>query len=318
MKKITSGVTGWGNDINNNFDEIDERVEVLESRANPNLLINSNFKVSELVNQRGENEYTGFWSYAVDVWEIYTREEGHSVSLGNEYLRLKIVDGIYTCLRQKIEKLQLGKVTVSAKIRGTAGEYVDLFINSDRKRVTLTGVWQDISVTSEITSEENNLVAMWFYKISGDSYCDVNYVKLEYGEVATAFVDDDPATKLLKCKRYFQVITYGNELVATDAHAGRRQVVFTFRNSPLRSRPVITLKSDLYLHKTDGSKTFLALEKGFTKVAIATKGYTQLFVDITDTDNLSEIENTTYTANQSDLIGNVVSGYIEIELSAEL
>ncbi len=83
-------------DFNNNSDILDselkkvsDRAEVLEKNLyNPNLLINSNFRVSELINQRGESlydfeNYNG--SYIFDMFKMYKPGNGRGdVDLSGE------------------------------------------------------------------------------------------------------------------------------------------------------------------------------------------------------------------------------------------
>ncbi len=202
-------------DFNGNTDIIDgklksnsDRVGVMEDNLyNPNLLYNSNFKVSELVNQRGTTTYSTN-GYCIDGF-IMSISYTASVDLTSEYLKLKNVNNTWFEFRQPVENLvDLSKetLTLSALVRSdTEGAYIGIgFKNAEVKGYYLKkDEWTLITVTSKTAKILSNYPYLLTNAgIVGANTIEIQYFKMEVGEVATKFVDDDPATKLVKCQRY--------------------------------------------------------------------------------------------------------------------
>ena len=77
----------------------------------------------------------------------------------------------------------------------------------------------------------------------------LNWAKLEYGSVATPFIPPDPASELLKCKRFYRTLSSG-----TLAHSsGSNSAVFsaTF-DVPMRVKPDIKILSSVKLTYCSG------------------------------------------------------------------
>ena len=80
---------------------------------NPNLIINSNFKI----NQRGQTEYTSE-GYTVDGWRIYY---GATLTVGTDAVELLVTNGSYNYMDQIVENYHtlVGKdIAVSAFLEG--------------------------------------------------------------------------------------------------------------------------------------------------------------------------------------------------------
>ncbi len=320
------------NDFNSNNDIIDgvlgnlqdeitnesNRINVLENnKSNKNLLINSNLKVNALINQRKKTSYSGSWVRCIDMFECFAVDSGHSVNIDNEYLRLTTANGVYTCIRQKIEKINAGMLTASVKFKATAGEKITFSIKPSItfKQVTATGDWQTISITGELLSDRTDLnVDLWFYKVVGNGICDIEYIKLEYGEVATRFEDDDPHTKLAKCQRYLQSVAIQQSPVVAD---GGNQIFLPF-----------DLRTQMRLDTVVGTLTSLMCIHGVTTASHQSIGVIgDVFYIRTDLSTLEFTStNTLFTAtrgnmyiiNASDILGNYGSFPTTLLLSAEL
>ncbi len=217
-------------DFNKNADVIDgvlkeqkdnlldenNRIEVLENNLyNPNLLINSNFKVSALVNQRGDSSYTSS-GYMWDMWK--SRVDGKTqYTLNDEYIRVESVNfNSHFGFSQLIEdytKLLGQTCTLTVRAKSISDNQSLRFTiradetpsNDRQKDIILDTTMQDYSFTFKVQDEINESLDILIFGFVEDNGFDVEYVKLEIGSRATKFVDDDPATKLAKCQRYLMV-----------------------------------------------------------------------------------------------------------------
>ena len=169
--------------------------------SNPNLLINSDFKI----NQRGATSYTS--GYTVDRWKV---SNGTVEPQSN---------GISVTLSQKGQFIQLfentlsGTYTATIKVTSITGDCV-LLIGSHSLQLNKAG-------TFTIT-ENGSITGISLYKsTAGTCTINVEYIKLEQGTVATPFVAPNPAEELIKCERFF---VYAPEIFFSP-YAGSRTSV---------------------------------------------------------------------------------------------
>lgn len=152
--------------------------------SNPNLLINPDFKI----NQRGSANYTSN-GYTVDRWKINLGSvkpstNGITVTLNNK--------GQFI---QMFEKALSGTYTASIKITSITGDCV-LFIGQHSVQLNKAGVF---SIT-----ESGSINGVSLYKsTAGTCTINIEWIKLEQGPTATAFVAPNNADELVKCQRYF-------------------------------------------------------------------------------------------------------------------
>ncbi|MFV0520352.1 MAG: hypothetical protein ACK5LY_08780, partial [Lachnospirales bacterium] len=93
---------------------LEKRVKVVENNiSNPNLLINSNFKVSELINQRGATSYTEV-CYCVDMWSKTTG----TIDLTGEYVKINSLSRLTTGV-ENYKELRGKTLTLSVNSRYT-------------------------------------------------------------------------------------------------------------------------------------------------------------------------------------------------------
>ena len=187
------------NSVQNAIDEIADRP------VNNNILINSNF--ANPVNQRGVTADT--WvesSYGIDRWKTYNATI-ESITNGltlrpSEITASNPVGGVYQ--RFEHNGYLSERVTVSAKINGkiyvhttanplSAGENSKVFLDD--------GVF--LSVNGTTISSGYAEICVYFKEIR--SYT-IEWVKAEYGDVATPYVPRLYAEELQLCKRYYQKI----------------------------------------------------------------------------------------------------------------
>lgn len=182
--------------------------------SNPNILINSGFDVW----QRGTefNNLSAVWDYHItDMWALNTI--GNScicnISKTDNGIRLQIQNTEYLSVNNRIEdfaKFKNKTVTISAFIRSFSGESVSLGIGDDLSRWYPGGVMiyspGFYTATFNVPDTIQGLSASVGLN-PGKTFSaefEIDYIKLEFGEVATAYVPDNYAETLTKCQRYYQ------------------------------------------------------------------------------------------------------------------
>ncbi len=199
----------WIGEATSETSKIDTRVKVLESDLyNPNLIINSNFKVSELVNQRGSTSYTS-GGYCVDMWRKIQSGTADEVDLTGTYLKLikTTANTTYFTFSQYMENtVYANKMTITLKIKGTVGKQIEILRKMSNAFVvssyTLTGNDDTLSLTFDASVGFSGAEI----RLSSPQTVTLYYIKAEVGTKSTTFIDDDNATKLVKCQRYLQKI----------------------------------------------------------------------------------------------------------------
>ena len=171
------------------------------SGANPNLIINGDFRV----NQRGLTTYTGV-GYGADLWnsenangtiEILEKGVRFSASGGSAYLVNRIEDSNLLENKQCTLTIYLldGTKYSATQILGTEGKSY-CWINLKDNNNTIIGdcrVWYYIGTKTygvTITMLDGNSV-------------EVEKVKLEYGSIATPYTPRPYAEELSMCQRYY-------------------------------------------------------------------------------------------------------------------
>lgn len=183
-----------------------------EIASNPNLLINPDFKI----NQRGGTSYTSSSAnkYTVDRWihagTCTPTSTGVIVSAdGSGYG--------YGVFAQILENYISGQtVTVSTKVNGNIYQFTGNTSESHIGGITITDSdSNNVGYIRMVTDSDNEKNTVEFI-IYGGCQMEIEWVKLEYGNIATPFVPPDPTTELLKCKRYFEVINKSCRALSPD------------------------------------------------------------------------------------------------------
>ena len=208
--------------------------------SNQNLIINSDFKINQRGNTSVVSSYNGL--YCVDRWRVNgtctQTSSGVTVSSsGSGYG--------YGTYSQTMENIPSGTLSLSTKCYG--------------KIFNLTCIDASEAASAELHITDSNGTDVGYLHTvnSGDKYsiefiinsgCEIQieWVKLEFGSVATPFVPPDPTIELLKCKRYFEIKTQGvYGLSPNDVWISG----FMF-DSPKRVIPSIKLTSSLGTQNT--------------------------------------------------------------------
>lgn len=217
-----------------------------------NMLINGDFQC----NQRGHKSYTASndVSYSVDMWRIHQVK----VDVLNEGVK---ITGLSTASQGYFTQfIQLGKLkTTTFTISAMVDDKICTFT------VTPGGTAKEkdfgkFKISALTTSTWDNDLGDYNNKLKinicpvGTSSITVVYVDVFEGDVAYPHVKEDPATALMRCRRYIQggatvcPITYG--LANSDKYQYRCAIGY----EPMNTTPTL-VKCDWHYYNTSGTDT---------------------------------------------------------------
>lgn len=281
--------------VNSNSDKIDKWAgEVntsLKDLANPNILINGDFR--KPINQRNfsRRSYTGSnWAYGIDRWVIGILDSaGQSECVLNDgyiSLKSKANDGcinIYQILENP--HLYYGKtLTGSFKYRIVKGQpnsfnvsaYNNLvkngaFFNSNtsENKLIADGEWHVYTFTYTVSGQklEDNFTSLLigigslvknvsdedytWVKPTVDTQIDIEWVKLELGSKATPFIPRPYGEELALCQRYYY--RWGNERARYRAVGINGNQLFFFVPLPTTLRIIPTINNAFSINTLSGA-----------------------------------------------------------------
>lgn len=174
--------------------------------SNPNLLINSDFRI----NQRGKSVYhnEGFSQYTVDRW-----------FLQEWYTKLTVTDsGVRVELDSEADRaIALYQVLRGAKIQ--YGECYSLSVKNGGKLYSASGVINSTSDKVEHWDGQFHFVAgysdsagSWVVNLISDhgAPLELEWVKFELNTKPTKYLAPDSTLELAKCQRYYQIRSTGD------------------------------------------------------------------------------------------------------------
>lgn len=176
--------------------------------SNPNLLINPDFKV----NQRGHTTYneTG---YSFDRWKIYNttvKQLGNGISYKGGSTTTNSLGTLENYISQILENELAEEFTISIKVSSIVGSFRleamkkggDTLHGKDaligKKDITTNGIH-----TLTLDGSSAPLSIIRFGTTSQNGACTIEWVKLEKGKHATAFVHPIYSEEYVKCMWYF-------------------------------------------------------------------------------------------------------------------
>ena len=180
----------------------------LSELANPNILINSNFKI----NQRGATVYNSSnYGYSVDRWALTSG----SAAWKNSRLVPKD-NGSITVYNNYSAAIDVNQPIERGVI--ISGETYTLSATVDGVRKSVTFV-ADIDMSAASITFTNAVVEFAKFYNSNTDYRVIlrtnageivtfNNVKLEHGNIATAYVPPDPSIEIVKCQRFYHARRY--------------------------------------------------------------------------------------------------------------
>lgn len=259
--------------------------------SNPNILINPNFKI----NQRGIRTLTttdGTQKYTVDRWKTF-QASTNSITITTALSTGK-PSGI--TLRASNECWVLGQytenfadyagktVTVSVKIKSMTGRW-RVFVSDTDSNYHIFDFWNVadgiIKGTCTIGANPTRLLTCFHFLGSvspggevtptGSGEISVEWIKLEVGDTATAYMPPEPATELAKCQRYY----FDSGYIYYDFP---REIMELFFPVTMRAIPTVYVGGEEYEINGEYVSSFLLTENECTylnKSGIRTNlGYT--------------------------------------------
>jgi len=181
----------------------------------PNLLINTNFK--NAVNQRGQASYSGT-GYTIDRWTdlsssgtVTLSTNGITLTSSASYARWNQI------FDSALASYLSGKtVTFSMSIKGSYAFYLSQYSDQSTPLGYIEGTAADFEVVSVTVTLEDALNYLRVELRNGiGSSCEIKYVKLELGSIATPFVPSPYGEELVLCQRYYQIRSVNN-IAAVD------------------------------------------------------------------------------------------------------
>ena len=223
--------------------------------SNPNLLINGDFRV----NQRGQSSYTGT-GYTVDRWRNASFNNLTVTPLVSGLRLENTVDtGTGYILSYKFEdkdylKLQGKTITISIKVSKNTGSHIYLRLLANGETVGDTNNTNNTGIFSKTITLPNSLNSLEFRirKSSGELNCEIEYVKLELGSVATAYSPRPYAEELAMCQRYYQTIE--NQVARASIYNNAGINFYVPLPVTLRTVPTLSLASGCGIQATTGGQ----------------------------------------------------------------
>lgn len=194
--------------------DINALSELLSGYSNPNIVINSNFKI----NQRKKVSYTGN-GYTVDLWKLTADSTYGTVTPKDKYIELSYNNNSSTTKRvvfgQPIEDVNTYSertLTFSTYYKTNYKIKFGIFAGNTYSYTELKddNQWHYAHITYTIPEDAMLLkVEFCANQIPANSnyVLDIKWVKGEVGSIATEYIPPDPATELLRCKRFYQFIS---------------------------------------------------------------------------------------------------------------
>lgn len=211
--------------------------------SNPNLLINGDFQVW----QRGTDfENVTEYIYTADGWMLYGSAQ-NKMMIKKETKGASIigtaVQKLEFCLRDEI-------VTISAKIDGHVFKTTTNAINDTWKSYPVNEDGKNIIFAIQTTSSDITIFEMYLQNTNSQIPYHVEWIKIEYRDIATPFVPRPCAEELMLCQRdsmYYEEITsdvhthYINK--QNDAVVGEIHLPSCLRVKPTVSCSGITIRA---------------------------------------------------------------------------
>lgn len=205
--------------------------------SNSNLLINPDFKI----NQRGESAYSSTETvYTVDRWAISNAKV--SVNSDSSVTASSLDSTGY--FKQHRESISYGKHTYSIYVQAITGTVKVFYINKDSKDVELGTLKQGLNT---FVSADDGFKTIFLWIASGSSVT-LKYAKVEQGTVATSFIAPNIAEELIKCYRFYQIVSIDMSKISFNGNQGF--IPFTPK-ARMRSTPTLGYWTNkLYMRKS--------------------------------------------------------------------
>ena len=244
---------------------------LLNSLSNPNLLINGDFQVW----QRGEvfttedTQDTGLMLYTADRWHFWNYNPSYprrsKVEKYNGHFKFTSIGNDW--LRQHIEADLSGvPLTLSISVKGSEGSTIMLQMedakSSSDESITIVAN-KNYSCTGGYDTFVLNIPAFNYSKfptvvIRSESIdvFEIEWVKLEYGSVATPFIPRLYGEELALCQRYYEILDH-SERMSTSLSSISYEMNVPFR-VPKRTNPTQIITTGMINDNIDIASRILA------------------------------------------------------------
>ena len=172
-------------------------------------MINPDFKI----NQRGKSTYSSTGAgCTVDRW-VGTNVKTVVNSDGTVSVSSLSGTGYYT---QHEENISYGKHTYSIYVQAITGTVKAFYKSKDSKDVGLGTLKQGLNIFTSVDDGFKGL----FLSVAGGSSVTLKYAKVEQGTVATTFIAPNMAEELIKCYRFYQIVSIDMSKISFDGNQG--------------------------------------------------------------------------------------------------
>lgn len=273
--------------------------------SNPNILINGDFQVW----QRGESFSNIENAYSADRWLIKNAksqttkvEKSTDVPSGQpmrQSVHINETTEENTYLRYMFGSPLSGTFTLSFWYKTSSAFNTYIYDNGVTRhlgKLTALNTWSKAVFTINATSME--WISIIHAMSIGNAY--ITGVKLEYGNVATAFVPRSYDEELLLCQRYFTTIS-GVRAIGVEHDKNAKTITYVIpRPSQMRAIPTVSVSGTTTVNSTAGicvRNSNCAVLNGFTFTYKARNG--ELYVVGTHSGTVSEncYETQLFTSN---------------------
>lgn len=208
-----------------------------ERFSNPNLLLNSNFEVD----QRGRGTYTNNTTkpmYTLDRWMSINTEVVYNID-GTVTITSLATTDTSSWLKQILEHAINDTCTLSCNITAVTGNAY-LYNQSKGKKIVKGLNIVTLSYLKEASIE-----------LKQGASITIEWIKLEKGSKATAYVAPNYAEELQKCMMYYNVVcTPLNGYSTTQMYFGCEAL------ANMRTKPTINCVGNFWIYYYEGNKKY--------------------------------------------------------------
>lgn len=210
---------------------------IAERFSNPNLLLNSNFEVD----QRGYGTYTNNTTkptYTLDRWMSINTEVVYNVD-GTATITSLATTDTSSWFKQILEHTIKDTCTLSCNITAVTGDAY-LYNQANGKKIVKGLNTVTLSSLKEASIE-----------LKQGASITIEWMKLEKGSIATAYVAPNYADELQRCMMYYNVVnTPLNGYFTTQMYTGCEALV------NMRTKPTINCVGSFWIYYYDGNKKY--------------------------------------------------------------
>jgi hypothetical protein len=210
---------------------------IAERFSNPNLLLNSNFKVD----QRGRGTYTNNTTkptYTLDRWMSINTEVVYNVD-GTATITSLATTDTSAWFKQILEHAINDTCTLSCNITAVTGSAY-LYNHSDGKKIVKGLNTVTLSYLKEASIE-----------LKQGASITIEWIKLEKGSKATAYVAPNYANELQRCMMYYNVVnTSLNGYFTTQMYVGCEALL------NMRTKPTVKGVGSIWVYYYGGNTKY--------------------------------------------------------------